>query len=274
MTIPGWLLGIFAAIMLVVAAVAAARLGAARPWRRGAARAGSDVDVAHLLMGIAMAGMLAARLSSLPAGAWEVVFAVATGWFAWRVAGDARGRGAAALAGGHYAPHLVHSAAMLYMFAALTRPVTAGGGSVMAGMGGAAGGVSTLQVPTLALAFALLLAGYAVWDLDQLASGGRASPDPESLRPRPRYAGDTGAPAGPGPANPAPALAAAAADLGLSAAGGVPGGAPAAVQPDIGARAPQIGRAEFASRMLAPQAATGSRIAMSVTMALMLVIMI
>ena len=34
--IPSWILDIFAAIMLVVAAVSAARLVAVRPWRHGA----------------------------------------------------------------------------------------------------------------------------------------------------------------------------------------------------------------------------------------------
>ena len=36
--IPSWVLDVFAAIMLVVAAVSAARLVAARPWRRGSGR--------------------------------------------------------------------------------------------------------------------------------------------------------------------------------------------------------------------------------------------
>ena len=33
---PAWILDIFAAVMLVVAAVSAARLVVARPWRQGA----------------------------------------------------------------------------------------------------------------------------------------------------------------------------------------------------------------------------------------------
>jgi len=54
--IPSWILDIFAAIMLVVAAVSAARLVVARPWRRGTRRAAlADIDLAHLLMAIAMA---------------------------------------------------------------------------------------------------------------------------------------------------------------------------------------------------------------------------
>ena len=74
---PAWILDIFAAIMLVVAAVSAARLVAARPWQRGAVV--TDTDISHLLMGIAMAGMLAPSLTTLPNDAWVVVFARADG---------------------------------------------------------------------------------------------------------------------------------------------------------------------------------------------------
>ena len=76
-------------------------------------------------MAIAMAGMLAPSLTTLPNGAWEVVFALLTAWFAYRVVRDARANGTRALAGGHCAPHLVHSAAMLYMFLALAPPAAA-----------------------------------------------------------------------------------------------------------------------------------------------------
>jgi hypothetical protein len=163
---PAWILDIFAAIMLVVAAVSAARLVAARPWQPGAII--TDTDISHLLMGIAMAGMLASSLTTLPNGAWAVVFAVLTAWFGYRVVRDYRASGARALAVGHCAPHLVHSAAMLYMFLAITGPV-ASGGAGMSGMSGMTG-MSTLSYPTLAFLFALILAGYAIWDLDQLSS--------------------------------------------------------------------------------------------------------
>ena len=71
-------------------------------------------------MAIAMAGMLASGLQTLPNGAWEVVFAVMTVWFGYRVVRDAQVSGVRALAGGHCAPHLIHAGAMLYMFAALS----------------------------------------------------------------------------------------------------------------------------------------------------------
>ena len=165
---PAWILDILAALMLVVATVSVARFGLARPWRKGAVI--TDTDVSHLFMGIAMAGMLASGLTTLPSAAWEVIFALLAVWFGYRVVSDARSNGARALAGGHCAPHLVHSVAMLYMFLALA---AAPGGSGMGGMGGASA-VQALKYPTLAFAFALILAGYTIWDLDQL-SGKRYS---------------------------------------------------------------------------------------------------
>jgi hypothetical protein len=116
-------------------------------------------------MGIAMTGILVPGLSTLPNAVWEVVFAVMTAWFAWCLRRESRGRGAAAVAGGHYAPHLVHSAAMLYMFAALASPSGTGGMSGMSGMaGGSSGGI-----PALALIFALLLIAVTIHDLDRPA---------------------------------------------------------------------------------------------------------
>jgi Domain of unknown function (DUF5134) len=175
MTGPSWVPGTFAGIMLVVAVVSAARLavtgaatGAGRRWLA----ADADADAAHLLMAVAMAGMLAASLKTLPAGVWEPVFGVLTAWFAVRVARQAGGDGPRGWIGNCHAPHLVHSAAMLYMFLAL-RTATGGG----AGMSGAAGRV--LALPTLALVLALALAGYAVRDLDKLtapAAGWLAQP--------------------------------------------------------------------------------------------------
>ena len=142
---PAWILDIFAALMLVVAAVSAARLVAARPWQRGAVII--DTDMAHLLMAIAMAGMLAPSLTTLPnARVGSHLRAADRLVRATGSSRDARANGVRALAGGHCAPHLVHSAAMLYMFAAIAAPA-AGGGSGMSGMGGASAAMQTLQLP-------------------------------------------------------------------------------------------------------------------------------
>jgi hypothetical protein len=168
MSVPAWILWAFAAIMLVVAGVGAARAAVrlAR-WRRGGSAAGGDIDGAHVLMGVAMAGMLVTGLRTLPAGAWEMVFAVLAGWFGRRVAAESRS-GLAWWRGGHYLPHLVHSVAMLYAFLALT-PAGSGSVSPMARMGAGPAAIGTLRLPTLAFGFAVVLAVFAIWDLDQVS---------------------------------------------------------------------------------------------------------
>jgi hypothetical protein len=260
--IPSWILDIFAAVMLVVAAVSAARLVVAQPWRHGAQRAAlADIDVAHLLMAIAMAGMLTASLQTLPNGAWEVIFAVMTAWFAYRVARDAQVSGIRALAGGHCAPHLIHAAAMLYMFMAFTAPATHGSG----GMGGGMSGMGTLQLPFLAFLFALLLAGYTVWDLDQLSGPGTSGHYSLAVaRVAPPGPVLVGAPAGPGAA----AVSAPVSDLADAAA---------AAGPTLATEPAGVGPGQASGNgpgVLAPWVATGCRIAMGVTMAFMLLIMI
>lgn len=178
MSTPAWLLEIFAAIMILVAEVSAGQLVIARSWtRRGSTDA--DIAVSQLLTGIATADILVPGLSTLPNAVWEVVFAVMTAWFVWCQRRESRGRGTAMVANGHYAPHLVHSAAMLYMFAALagpslegsgTSPSGTGGMSGMSGMaGGSSGGMPTMQPSTLALIFALLLIALTIHDLDRPA---------------------------------------------------------------------------------------------------------
>ena len=171
---PTWIFDLLAAFMVAVAAVSAVRLAAARPWRPGSVII--DTDLAHLLMAVAMAGVLTSSLSTLPDSVWEVIFGVMIAWFGFRVVLDARANGVRALAGGHCAPHLAHSGAMLYMFLGMT--TAPGGMAGMAGMpAGSASSMLMLSNPTLAFAFALVLIGYSVWDLDQLSGRryGRAS---------------------------------------------------------------------------------------------------
>jgi hypothetical protein len=274
MSIPAWILDIFAAVMLLVAAVSAGQLTVACAWTRAGMR---DADIAgsHLLMGIAMAGTLVASLSTLPAAAWEVIFAVMTAWFAWCLWQETRGHGVTAVASGHHAPYLVHSAAMLYMFAALSGPAP-GGGSGMAGMVGSAGGMQSLHAPTLAFVFALLLIAYTVRDLDRKAGadgyfhvvGRRFTPAGPALATAAAGGTDRGVPAG--PADPA---------------GGGDSAVATVAQPQA-AQAAEVspgdqvaGRGEAspltADRLLlSPAVVKGCRVAMGATMAFMLIIMI
>jgi len=260
---PAWVLAILAALMLVVAGVSAVRLGLARPWQTGAVV--TDTDVSHLFMGIAMAGMLVSSLTTLPNGAWEVIFALLTVWFGYRVIRDARRSGVRALAGGHCAPHLVHSAAMLYMFLALAAP--ASGGSGMGGMGGGPA-TQTLKYPTLAFVFALILVGYAIWDIDQL-SGKRYSRVGAILTVAAVPAAGVPALAGAEPGT----LASGAVASAIPAQGAGAGTAPVQT-PDAETAPAGTAPAGGAAWLLSAGTTVACRIVMGATMAFMLLIMI
>ncbi len=162
---PSWLAGGFAALMIMVAACSAGRLAVSRVRGKDTEL---DGDGVHLLMGVAMAGMLEPGLSPVPGTIWRAVFAVAAAWFTWRVIRVGRGRPGGSLCT-HPAPHAVECAAMIYMLLpAGARP--AGRGSGMPGMnGGMAPGN-----PALTLVLALFMLGYVLWTIDRLASLSRA----------------------------------------------------------------------------------------------------
>jgi hypothetical protein len=180
-TNPGWLNDIFATLMIAVAAQSAGRLVAARRWSRPTHQ---DVDVAHILMGTAMAGMLVADLDSLPNGAWEVVFSVLAGWFVWRCYQFVRDPNTGLGYDKHVHRlsrrliHLVMSLAMLYMYlAAVPAPVQSGGSMAM----GAASGTTTDFV-LIPLLFIVALSASAMWELDRIGhlSSSRATESPTS----------------------------------------------------------------------------------------------
>jgi hypothetical protein len=175
MSTPAWILEIFAAVMLLVAEVSAGQLVTARAWtRRGGANA--DIAVSHLLIGVAAAGILVPGLTALPITVWEGVFAVMTAWFVWCLSRESRRRGTAAIADGHYVAHLVRCAAMLYTFAALAGQSVKGSGMSMSGTngmsgmpGGSSGGMPPPHASTPGLIFALLLIALTVYDVDRPA---------------------------------------------------------------------------------------------------------
>ena len=155
-----WLADIFAGIMIITAAYCVSRLVIARRQRRPT---NYQVDGVHVLMGVAMAGMLVPRLRVFWAGGWEIVFAVATVWFAWLTIRERRGQDAPGRQPGHHFQHVLASGAMLYMFLAVTGIKASAGGSGMSGMGG-----GTAHFTTLALLLAAGLFGYVVWTADRL----------------------------------------------------------------------------------------------------------
>ena len=275
---PNWLLDLVAAFTLVVAGVSAARLAVARPWRAGSVII--DTDIAHLLMAIAMAGMLTPSLRTFPSAVWEVIFAGLIVLFGFRVVRDARANGLRALAAGHCAPHLVHSASMLYMFLAIGPVGGSAGAAGMTGMSGMSGSMELLKYPTLAFVFTLILIGYGIWDLDQLSgkrysltsarmplAGIRATPAPALAGAEPAAAAFSGPPpegraagaAGPAAGNADGRAFPADPDAVGGGAGGDGTGA-------VGGRAGQF--------LLSPAVTVGARVVMGAAMAFMLLILI
>ncbi len=195
---PAWLTAIFAAASLAVAVYCAGRLVAARRWHRPTEL---DTDGAHVVMGVAMAGVLVSGLRTLPSAIWEVVFAAAAAWFGYRMLQARRGAQPSPWRSSHPLPHLVECAAMVFMF--LILPASAAVEATSGGMGGMALTATESRFSFLTLPLALYLLGYVVWLGDRVTlhapvpalalaaapagggsgSGSPGSPGPEPARP-------------------------------------------------------------------------------------------
>ncbi|NEN05952.1 DUF5134 domain-containing protein [Diaminobutyricibacter tongyongensis] len=153
---PVWLGAVLGVVVLVAGASALARLVVA--WRSHRPT-DAEVDIHNLLMGVSMAGVLIPQLliatGRAATTAWLVVWIVVTLWFAVSVARDAARRASGRRFAGHHVPHLVMSAAMVYMFSVGDGPIP-----------GADAGLASLA--TLAYAFVVFMAGYAVIVVDRL----------------------------------------------------------------------------------------------------------
>jgi Domain of unknown function (DUF5134) len=247
MTGPSWLGGMFAAVMIVTAGYSASRLVIFRARGRVTEL---DADALHVVMGVAMAGMLVPRLSVLPASAWAAVFGIGAVWFGWhailprglRTADGARCR--------FPVPHLIECIAMLYMLLPLpgSHPAPGRTGMAMAAMSSSAGTAGSF--PALAVVLALFMVGYIVWTTDRLTALARASTTAARTgRNRARQSSLT--------------VLAAAAARGADGSPGSP--AAAAVVP----QGEQNGRP-----VLAPKLAACGKIAMGITMGYMLILML
>ena len=152
---PAWLTDIFAAASLAVAVYCAGRLAVARRWHRPTEL---DTDGAHVVMGVAMAGMLVSGLRTLPSAIWEVVFAAGAAWFGYRMLQARRGAQPSPWRSSHPLPHLVECAAMVFMFLILPASV-----AVKATSGGMTMTATESRFSFLTLPLALFLFGYVVW---------------------------------------------------------------------------------------------------------------
>jgi Domain of unknown function (DUF5134) len=188
---PAWLTAIFAAASLAVAVYCAGRLVVAR---RGHRPTELDTDGAHVIMGVAMAGMLVSGLRTLPSAIWEVVFATAAVWFGYRMLQARRGAPSSPWRSSHPLPHLVECAAMVFMFLILPAAAGAATSSVSMTMTATESRFSFLTLP-----LALYLFGYVVWLGDRVALHAPAlalatAPASAESGPRPGYGGGSPSP--------------------------------------------------------------------------------
>jgi Domain of unknown function (DUF5134) len=191
---PAWLTAIFAAASLAVAVYCAGRLVVAR---RGHRPTELDTDGAHVIMGVAMAGMLVSGLRTLPSAIWEVVFAAAAVWFGYRMLQARRGAQSSPWRSSHPLPHLVECAAMVFMFLILPAAAGAATSSMSMTMTATESRFSFLTLP-----LAVYLFGYVVWLGDRVTLHAPAlalATAPASAGPRPGYG--SGSPS-PEPAHP------------------------------------------------------------------------
>ncbi len=252
MSNPQWLDDLFAGAMLAIALYSAGRLAASRAWGRPTHR---DVDVAHVLMGVSMAGQLVSELNPVSNGAWELVFGSLALWFARRCYQFVRNPGTDSRYGAHVHRlsrrliHLTMALAMLYMYLAAT-PARIGTGMAM----GTASGTTSdfVLIPTV---FVLALLASAIWQVDgigRLAPQATDGPAPQRVE----VVGGT--------------VTEAAIPTGGSTGDGPVALAPAA--PAVTARSTSGSPAGPA--WLAPRIEAGAHIVMVVTMAYMLVLML
>jgi hypothetical protein len=233
---PPPLTDVLAVIMIVTAIYCASRLVAAVAQRRATEH---DVDLVHIVMGVAMAGMLVPRINPLWSSAWAVLFGAATAWFGGRVFRGYRLGRLDRFAHAHHVPHLVMSGAMVYMLSASSRP---GPGAASPGLAMSASAAGGTRFPLAALVLAIFMIGYVAWVGDRL---------PALATVRAWVA--------------APAVAAAmAAAAGLDAPG-----PPAAAAEEAPARSRTVLRAP-----VSPRLAACCEIVMGITMGYMLILML
>ena len=131
---PTWLAYSFAVVMVAVSVYCIGRLALANHLGR---RNHEDVNISHVLMGLAMVGMLVPRLNVVPDILWEVAFGIIALYFLARSIRFVVRHGLSGTSDdhvhhiSHYLIHMVMACAMLYMYW-LGNPITVSSGVTMA----------------------------------------------------------------------------------------------------------------------------------------------
>ena len=127
---PAWLYYFFAVMMLAVATYGVVLLAVSVATRRDA---GWDVDIAHICMGVSMAGMFITDWAFGPSAVWELIFGVLLVWFLVQSVQSVIAFGI------HLTHYLIHAAMSFAMLLMWVFPGGAGAGAMSMSMASTAG---------------------------------------------------------------------------------------------------------------------------------------
>lgn len=150
---PSWLYYLFAVAMLAVAAYCLVLLALSVAIRR---TPGWDVDIAHIFMGVSMAGMFVADWAFGPSAIWELVFTVLLVWFLVQSVQSVIAFGI------HLTHYLIHAAMSFAMLLMYVFPA----GSTNRGVSMSMASSSSARIdPGLSLLLAFVFFGSAIFTL-------------------------------------------------------------------------------------------------------------
>lgn len=161
MSTPSWLYYLFGGLMLAIAAYCLTLIVLAAATNRPAGR---DVEVSHVFMGVAMAGMFVGRWAFGPDAIWEIIFGGLMIWFLVASIQSIQ-------RWGFHLPHaLIHALMNLAMLLMYWFPMGSSASGAMSMSSSAAGGGAKLD-PGLGLAMAFILLASAVFTLASPVKG-------------------------------------------------------------------------------------------------------
>jgi hypothetical protein len=152
---PAWLYYFFAVAMMAVAAYGLVLLAVSVSIRR---TPGWDVDIAHIFMGVSMAGMFVAGWSFGPRAIWELIFTVLLVWFLVESIQSVIAFGI------HLTHYLIHASMSFAMLLMYLFPAGAGSGAMSMSMSMASPSSARVD-PGLSLLLVVLFFASAIFTL-------------------------------------------------------------------------------------------------------------
>ena len=168
---PSWLYYHFGVLMFAVVAYCAVLLIVSIATKRPAGR---DIDIAHILMGTAMAGMFVPAWAFGPSWMWELIFGALLVWFIARAILSLQRFGTHVP---HTSIHALMAGAMLLMY---WFPMPASSGDSMGMMGGMGGHAPAHLDAGIGYLLAMIFFGSAIFTL---AARGRGRSHHDDVQP-------------------------------------------------------------------------------------------